>query len=263
MFKSDKLKSLSSIRMLYIEDDLETREELQYLLTQYVAELYAAKNGREGLDLYQKHFPDIVVTDIQMPEMNGLAMATEIRALNPEQAIVILSAHDDADYLFRALTLGIQHYITKPINIEQLLNTLVDISERKQIQQKLQDKEYMLSESQRIAHIGSWSMELATGRIIWSDEMYRIYGVTPETFGHSVPALLDLIHPDDQSALGAWVNDCLLGKKMPELDFRITRSDGSLRFICGGGELQYDDMHRPLRLLGGCPRIVKNHESNY
>ena len=140
MFKSDKLKSLSSIRMLYIEDDLETREELQYLLTQYVAELYAAKNGREGLDLYQKHFPDIVVTDIQMPEMNGLAMATEVRALNPEQAIVILSAHDDADYLFRALTLGIQHYITKPINIEQLLNTLVDISERKQIQQKFKIK---------------------------------------------------------------------------------------------------------------------------
>ncbi|MCX7088666.1 MAG: response regulator, partial [Methylococcales bacterium] len=103
MFTNKKLSNLSFARVLYIEDDLDTREALQFTLENYVAELYLAKNGREGLDLYREHLPDIVVTDIQMPEMNGLAMATEIRALNPEQAIVILSAHDDAEYLFRTL----------------------------------------------------------------------------------------------------------------------------------------------------------------
>ncbi len=58
---------------------------------------YTAKNGREGLELYRKYLPDIVVTDIQMPEMNGLSMAADIRSINPEQAIVILSAYNDVE----------------------------------------------------------------------------------------------------------------------------------------------------------------------
>lgn len=130
MFKDNKLTNLSSIRVLYVEDDLETREELQFILTHYVAELYTAKNGREGLALYREHFPDIVVTDIQMPEVNGLSMAADIRAINPDQPIVILSAYNDVEYLFRALELEIQHYITKPISVDRLLNKLSDMTEQ-------------------------------------------------------------------------------------------------------------------------------------
>ncbi|KJV07063.1 hypothetical protein VZ94_07340 [Methylocucumis oryzae] len=127
---NDKINNLSTVRVLYVEDDLETREELQSVLENFVAELYIAKNGREGLNLYREHRPDIVVTDIQMPEMNGLSMAADIKAINADQPIVILSAYNDVEYLFRSLELGIQHYITKPISIERLLNKLCDISEQ-------------------------------------------------------------------------------------------------------------------------------------
>ena len=262
MFTNKKLSNLSSVRLLYIEDDLETREALQFTLEHCVAELYSAKNGREGLDLYREHLPDIVVTDIQMPEMNGLVMATEIRTLNPEQAIVILSAHDDAEYLFRTLALGIQHYIAKPISIEHLLCTLSDITERKNVQKKLRDREHMLSESQRIGHIGSWSMLLETSRITWSDEMYRIYGLTAESFGHSLQAFRQLIVVEDQCVVDAWINDGLAGKKMPELDFRIIRPDGEIRFICASGELQYDDIKRPLRIVGCAQDITLRKQTD-
>lgn len=129
MSKINKLSQLSTIRLLYVEDDTETREELQSILELYVSELYIAKNGREGLEYYKKYLPDIVVTDIQMPEMNGLSLAADIKTLNPEQQIVILSAYNDVEYLFRALELELQHYITKPISVERLLNKLAEITE--------------------------------------------------------------------------------------------------------------------------------------
>ncbi|MGZ4954432.1 MAG: HD domain-containing phosphohydrolase [Methylobacter sp.] len=130
MITHSKLANLPPVRVLYVEDDLETREELQIMLEHFVGELYVAKNGREGLALYREHLPDIVVTDIQMPEMNGLSMAADIRLINPEQSIVILSAYNDVEYLFRALELGIQHYVTKPISVDRLLDKLADITEQ-------------------------------------------------------------------------------------------------------------------------------------
>ncbi|MBS4050953.1 MAG: PAS domain S-box protein [Methylomonas sp.] len=130
------LTNLSCIRVLYVEDDLETREELQSILELYVAELYTAKNGKEGLALYKQHKPDIVVTDIQMPEMNGLSMAADIKTLNSEQQIVVLSAYNDVEYLFRALELEIQHYITKPISVERLLNKLAEMTEQMDLARK-------------------------------------------------------------------------------------------------------------------------------
>ena len=126
----EKIINLSTIRILYVEDDLETREELQSVLEHFVAELYTANNGREGLLSYREHLPDIVITDIQMPEANGLSMAADIKAINPGQPIVILSAYNDVEYLFRALELGIQHYVTKPISVERLLHKLSEITEQ-------------------------------------------------------------------------------------------------------------------------------------
>ncbi len=140
------------------------------------------------------------------------------------------------------------------------IGSAIDISDQKQAQQILQDKERMLSESQRIAHVGSWSMELATGYLSWSDEMFRIYGVAQETFAHSVAAFLDLVHPDDRAALKRWVNDCRSGKKMQELDFRIMLADGAVRYIRGSGGLQYDEMNRPLRMVGTAQNITERKQ---
>jgi YesN/AraC family two-component response regulator len=144
IFKNSNI--LSNLRVLYAEDDTETREELQSILELYVAELYIAKNGREGLDLYKKYFPDIVITDIQMPEMNGLSMAADIRVLNSQQPIIILSAYNDVEYLFRALELGIQHYITKPISIERLLNKLAELTERMQLLKQVEENRRLLEQ---------------------------------------------------------------------------------------------------------------------
>jgi len=119
------LDILKKFRVLYVEDDFETREELEMMLRSKIQDLYVAENGKEGLALYKKYRPEIVITDIQTPIMNGLSMAADIKAINPDQAIVILSAYNDTEYLFRAMQIGLQEYVTKPISVAHLLDKLV------------------------------------------------------------------------------------------------------------------------------------------
>ena len=72
---------------------------------------------------------------------------------------------------------------------------------RKQAEEALREKEYLLSESQRIGHIGTWSVDLATDAVTWTSETYRLFGVSPETFVPSADTLVGLLHPDDRGAM--------------------------------------------------------------
>lgn len=146
MISDNKHKNLSNIRLLYVEDDQETREELQSILDVYVKELYIATNGQEGLRVYKDKLPDIVVTDIQMPIMNGLSMAADIKMTDPDRPIVILSAYNDVEYLFRALELDIQHYITKPISIDRLLTKLSEIVEQMNLVRAVEQNKKLLEQ---------------------------------------------------------------------------------------------------------------------
>ncbi len=141
------------------------------------------------------------------------------------------------------------------------IGSAIDITERKQAQQLLQDKERMLSESQHIAHVGSWSAELVTGNISWSDEMYRIHGVLQESFIPSVGSFLDLVHVDDRAAMKKWISDCRDGNEPSEVDFRIILSDGATRYIRGNGGLQYDEMDRPIRMVGSAQDITERKQA--
>ena len=115
-----------------------------------------------------------------------------------------------------------------------------NITERKLAEETLRERDRLLSESQRLGHIGSWFYDM-TGPISWSEEMYRIYGVSPDTFIPTVESLLCLIHPDDRPGMHAWLASCAAGEKSVEFEFRIIRPDGTLRFIKDNGEAVHVD----------------------
>lgn len=146
MVKNGSLNSLKSLRILYVEDDAETREELELVLSTQVKELYVASSGRTGLKLYQEHRPDVVITDIRMPRMSGLTMATEIKLITPEQNIIIISAYNDVDYVFHAMELGIQHYLTKPVGVGKLMEQLAKIAEQLQLEAKVERSRKLLDQ---------------------------------------------------------------------------------------------------------------------
>lgn len=121
---------------------------------------------------------------------------------------------------------------------------------RRQVRAALRDKEYLLLESQRIARLGSWHYVLTTGKLSWSDEAYRIYGVSPDTFTPNVESLLNMIHPDDRPAMQAWIANCAADKKPDTLEFRIILPDGTVRFLNGYGELRHGAGNNPHHMIG-------------
>lgn len=124
----DFFRYLKKLSLLYVEDDENTREELEYFLQNKVKNLYIAKNGQEGFDLFEKHQPDLIITDIQMPVMTGTKMIKLIKQINSTIPIVIITAFNDADYLFEAIKLNVTNYLTKPLNLFALSEVLANIA---------------------------------------------------------------------------------------------------------------------------------------
>ncbi|MFZ2727342.1 MAG: EAL domain-containing protein [Methylococcaceae bacterium] len=122
---SDILKNFS---VLYVEDEPDAREELAQFLKRRAKNLYLADNGKQGLTLFTEHQPDIVITDILMPVMNGLDMAKEIKLFKPDTPIIITTAFNEAEFFLRAIELGIDKYVLKPIKARQLLIALQEMA---------------------------------------------------------------------------------------------------------------------------------------
>ena len=109
---------------MYVEDDKTTQELIKEILVSSCKEVFVANNGKEGLALYKEKQPDIVLSDIAMPHMDGLEMGEEIKKLNPTQAIALFTAFNKASFLKRASELNISTYIMKPLDEEQFFNSL-------------------------------------------------------------------------------------------------------------------------------------------
>ncbi|MFV0562327.1 HD domain-containing phosphohydrolase [Malaciobacter mytili] len=132
-------ENLSKIKVLYVEDDKNTREEIKYFLEKRVEKLYLAENGEEGFNLYKEVNPDIIITDLQMPKLSGIEMSKLIRKENSNIPIIITTAFNDLNYLFEGINIGVTSYLTKPLNLKLLIESLISIS--KNIFLEIENKE--------------------------------------------------------------------------------------------------------------------------
>jgi len=116
------LGKLSSFTLLYAEDEEGIRNNIKEILECIFKDLYLAKNGEEAYKIYEEKKPDLIITDIQMPKLNGLDLIKKIRKNDSKVRIVITSAHTDLDYMLNAVELHLVKYIIKPITEAKLLD---------------------------------------------------------------------------------------------------------------------------------------------
>jgi CheY-like chemotaxis protein len=109
--------------ILFVEDDPLTREQMADLLRQRFNRLQVAGNGEEGLSLYRQMKPDIVITDILMPVMNGSEMTRRIRELDPDARIIVITAFSEKD-LFREEGQRPVQYVFKPVDMDDLFRAI-------------------------------------------------------------------------------------------------------------------------------------------
>ena len=116
----DVIAKLQNLTLLYAEDEEGIRKNIADSLSYYVKEVIEASNGVDAFELYSQRKPDIILSDIHMPILNGLEFVKKVRQEDKKIPIIMITAHTDKEYLLEAVELKMEKYIVKPIELEVL-----------------------------------------------------------------------------------------------------------------------------------------------
>lgn len=133
----------------------------------------------------------------------------------------------------------------------------MDITERKQMENILRESRQSLAEAQRIAHVGSWEMNLVGNVLTWSDEIYRIFEVDPQGFGASYEAFMEAVHPDDRDMVDSTYKEALEKREPFEIEHRLLLPDGRVKYVHERSETVYGNDGKALRSIGTVQDITE------
>lgn len=121
------IELLKNITILYIEDDQDTKDIMANTLSEFSRNILVAGNGKEAMEILKKNTVHLIMTDIEMPEKNGIEFIREVRSTNLNIPIIVFTAYSTKDYLLECVNLNIQGYIQKPISYQKIKDVLYKI----------------------------------------------------------------------------------------------------------------------------------------
>lgn len=125
-----------------------------------------------------------------------------------------------------------------------------DITQRHETLEELQKSEEFLKEAQDIANVGHWNWDMTKDEIQWSDQLFKVFGLDPETFEANYEGLMNIVHPEDQQTFGNSIENCLTNQEPHDIMHRIILQDGSIRHVHQKGKAYYEDGDTPARMAG-------------
>jgi PAS domain S-box-containing protein len=196
-----------------------------------------------------KHYKDFMA--LVHPEDNGKAMNAmrmHIDGLADKYEVEYRILTQSGEYKW-FYDIGI---VKKDNNGKPLIATglVIDITKRKLAEEVLRDREYLLSSSQRAAHVGTWSWKVGDATTYWSDETYKIYGLSPEMGPPDFEFFFEIIHPEDRHKMREWSEKVLAGLHPAPVEFRVLRPDGIYRVIRTEGDIVDTIDGVPSRIAG-------------
>jgi response regulator RpfG family c-di-GMP phosphodiesterase len=254
----DEMSVTKALHILLIEDsDDDARLMLRELRRiGYDVDPQRIETGEELRSALASREWDLVLCDYSLPHLDPAQALEIIKSAGLDLPFIIVSGTIGEESAINALKAGAHDFIIKgkyarlgPA-IERELGEALVRRQRRQAEIELREKEQLLSEAQRIGHIGSWSYDIATDSLQFSDEMYRLLDILPRNFDHSIDAFLGLIYPEDRPPAEIWVRQLQEGRQVRELDIRLLRKDGELRYLQCRGAISFDEAGHPSRFVG-------------
>ncbi|MEN1761024.1 diguanylate cyclase [Anoxynatronum sibiricum] len=131
-------KKYDPLKILFVEDEKGTRERVTGLLLRRVSHVFAAESALQGFDIFREHQPQVVLTDLNLPDISGLELINRIREINSKTAVLIITAYNETEYLLEAIELGVSHFLIKPLSIEKLDRALEKIHSEYMMEQEIE-----------------------------------------------------------------------------------------------------------------------------
>ena len=143
----------------------------------------------------------------------------------------------------------------------QMIGLFLDITERKRTEAAARQSEERLIEAQRLAKVGNWELDLVEGRLLWSDEIFRLFEMDKVRFGASYEAFLNSIHPDDRERVNKAYTDSLANRSPYEIEHRLRMADGRIKWVRERCESFFDAQGKPIRSVGTVQDITIQHRA--
>ncbi|HIC12153.1 MAG TPA: EAL domain-containing protein [Sulfurimonas sp.] len=167
------IQNTSDIRLLYVENNEQARVPTLAVLSEFFTNIVVAVDGKDGVLKYHENKIDLIITDINMPNFDGLDMIEAIGKTNKDIAILMLSAYSDIEYFRRSIQLGVDGYLLKPIDITQFLKLINKIIEKIEIKQELKENLNFLEQYKSIVNQKSMITKTdLTGIITYANDMF-------------------------------------------------------------------------------------------
>ena len=160
------------LSVLFVEDDEGISKEMNFLLGDIFTKVDSGFDGIEGLSKYNQYFQanekyyDLLITDIRMPNMNGIELIKNIYSINPSQKVIVLSAHNESEYLMELVNIGIAQFILKPIDYNNFLDVIYKVS-------KMIYEDKLLNNNNDKKEISPFIN--ITDELIWNKELKQLF----------------------------------------------------------------------------------------
>jgi response regulator RpfG family c-di-GMP phosphodiesterase len=259
---------------------METKKQLRVLLVEDSdndAQLLAREIRRLGYDIQfqrvetaqelrsnlEEGIWDVVLCDYSLPHLDAPNALQILKASGLDLPFIIISGTIGEESAVSALKAGAHDFIIKgkyarlgPA-LEREIREAQVRKERREAEARLRENERLLSEAERIGQIGSWSLDIASHRLQFSDEMYHLLDVSRNEFSHTIPGFLNVIYAEDRPQADKWMEEVEAGRQPQELDFRILRSSGELCYFHCRGAIIFDENGNPKRFVGTAQDITE------
>jgi PAS domain S-box-containing protein len=208
------------------------------------------------------------------PKSENITLEKFFSFIHPEDIEVVLEDHEllgkvkILDRTFRIITRKGQMKTLRSIAQSQyddsgklikIIGTERDITERQSLIDRLKHSEDLFNQAQSLAHIGNWSWDFRTEKLIWSDELYRIFGLLPESRRMDFKTYVSLLHPTDRAMVKETVEESIKTKKPYQFYHKILLKDGTVKVVHSRGSVSLDKQDKPYELVGTAQDVTEQH----
>lgn len=253
----------TSLTLLAVDDDPTTRRLVQAVLGKQGYTVLVAENGAKGVEAFLAHRPDLVLMDVQMPEMDGFTACSEIRKTDADGTpIIMLTGSEDLESIERAFTAGATDFITKPINFPLLAQRVRYALRGSELNREVRSTRQRQASARRIAGLGFWDWDSKSDSLEWSEDGASLLGLSTEAPAN-LDQLLSLIHPADRLRVQQTFRSMATATDRLDTEFRLTdRATGVERIITMTGEWGDDSAQRQqTRVFGAFQNVTDSRHT--
>jgi signal transduction histidine kinase/FixJ family two-component response regulator len=249
-------------RVLVVDDNADMRDYVTSLLaTDYSVQ--TAPDGQAALELARAEPPDLVLTDVMMPRLDGFGLLAALQA-DPQTLhvpVVMLSARAGEEGVIEGLEAGADDYLIKPFSGRELrarVQANLELDRARRTREQLESSQRMQNEAERLAEVGSWEIDLATGAVRGSEQLLRLVGLPREEFESLTydDVIARVVHPEDHDAARAELEAAVTGLRPFEHELRLTGDPE--RILRVRGEIVADEDGAPVTLRGFAQDITRD-----